>query len=180
MLAVSTALAIVAGAGVAVVSWPSVPLRLVDLAGGACAAYQPPDRTKSMSVSLPVRNDSGEDVTVLGAHPFGTVHAERVRLRVLPGHDEHPNSFGPFSSLVAGRPVEPLIGAVLPAHRTSTVIVTITRQDDAAFAAIDGVTIAQRGTFGTVRTTSLPAWLGVAAAGHIDECRGDVPEENRT
>jgi len=170
VLAASTTLAIVAGAAVAVVAWPSTPLRTDRLVGGACASYAAGDTSTSMSVTIPVQNDSADDIEVVGSRALGQVGTADVDLRVVPGRSFGFNGFGTLSQLAEGHRTVPLDGADLPAHRTSTVIATITRSDGAPFGAIGGLELDQRAVLGTIRSTVLPATLGVAAAGRIDEC----------
>lgn len=164
-------MAIVATAAVTVVSWPSSSLRAGDLVGGACASWEAGAGTTPMSVTLPVRNDSDDDVTVLGSKALATTAGTaRVELRVVPGRELDFNGFGTLEDLADGHRTVPLDGAVLPAHRTSTVIATIVREPDADFGAIGGLELDQRAALGTVRTTVLPATLGVAAPGRIADC----------
>ncbi|TCK66073.1 hypothetical protein [Curtobacterium sp. PhB136] len=166
----ASALAVMAAAGAGVVAWPSEPLRLDDISGGACAGFEAPDLTRTMTVTVPLRNTSGHDRTVLGARATGELRTSRVRLRVVTGTDLGPNGFGTYAAMVHGRRATALPGSVLPAHSTSTVLVTITRERGADFASIEGLSLSYAGPLGTVRDATFDAWLGVTAPGSIMRC----------
>lgn len=135
------------------------------LSGGACAGFSAPDGSRSMTVTIPVHNTSSSPVRIDGIRAGKRVGRGSVRFRVIVGRHFHLNEFGSLGSFRHQAHVVDALGATLPAHRWSTILVTMTVGPGSSRIAINDVQVSYRGRLDTMRTERLQAALGVMAPG---------------
>ncbi|WIB68438.1 hypothetical protein DEI93_05225 [Curtobacterium sp. MCBD17_035] len=162
-IAVSVVTALVLAALFAIALTQPDRLDTAHLSGDVCAGWAARNGPRSMTVTIPVRNDSSVPVRVMGMRAGEQTGAGKVRFRVISGKRLSLNTFGPLRSFRRQGHVQDAVAANLPARSWSTVLVSMTVAQHARSVAIGDVQVSYRGRLGTVRTEHLDTPLGVQA-----------------
>jgi hypothetical protein len=159
LLAVPIAIAVVLAVLFAIAVAPPTQLRLVQGSSGSCARLH---GERSLALSIVVANPSGRDVRLRGITADRSWGVASMQVQVLEGvTNASRGGYGPASTLIGSAHAVDPREAVLPAHATSTLVVTLTRHVNGPTAEADGLLVHSVGAFGSVRTQRLDVDFGV-------------------
>lgn len=162
-LTVSAAAALVLAVLAGVVLRPG-PTVTVDEAGGgdahlgrSCVAYGGDPLTTLVTQSV---HETGQ-THLLGARATGVHGADgSVPVRIVPGV-RLTEGYSVDEGILDGHRAVAPVDVALP-RGDSTIVLTIHRRPDVAVSTVDAVELAWSGPLGTVRTTTIPAPVGLA------------------